>query len=650
MNRTWRDPLKFSVAVECREHPGGIAGWHDSSRMVRLSDPVALILINEDNEGYWINEADNAEAFRRIIGPSNGAAVTADISGMDLALKRDGKLVLQLTNFYLCPTVIGVAPGGKDGGWGVRVIDRRRRIFGTANWKLSPNGGQWNAWTWYRRIIYPADMNPDERTYEMLNMVSDGLFYDELGAQARGLVEPQSLAMMAAVMALCAAAGCTIAVVGAALGYLLGALGVATDWVRLEPLWQEFLRCRLQARTEAELRGGAQALAQVMAGIVMNFVTFAVCDAAGRRIKVEDIKEALTGKSRAEWEQAIAKGKSKPYSGNATGDAPVTRWEPPPNQSLRAAIRENIATAKRLTELAERAARSGDKVAESQLRLQALENWIEAEWGFQFDRSMYGHSHVVQEIARWTDTSVLPKIKSLSPQKVVEHFQSVQIDNLSLDEAAVLVGDARGIQPGEITTAAKAHDFRPNSSQSKARNGVGGGMKYPSRVLRADRLAALRQAELEPDPDVRAAKIIEFINTEPDPALKEQYINWWRLNIFGEMVERSARSSEGVARHNQGEPHHDVTNPDTPASQSGAEWWHHGDDAYHSKIMNRPYQGAALNIDAPVNPYGSLHDKAVIKLGQYAVKTYVYSEGRFSRYQIVNCEQISPLKRKSLGF
>ena len=48
---------------------------------------------------------------------------------------------------------------------------------------------------------------------------------------------------------------------------------------------------------------------------------------------------------------------------------------------------------------------------------------------------MYGHSKVVQEIARWTDTSVLLKIKGLSPKGVVELFRSVEINNLSEEEA-----------------------------------------------------------------------------------------------------------------------------------------------------------------------------------------------------------------------
>jgi len=274
--------MRFSVAIECIEYMGGRPGWVNADEPVRMQDPVAFLDVDTGAQNF--NATSNPSAFKRVIGNPFGQA-KPDLSilginvGSDLVLTYDGQPVLVLNYFMVHPLL---------------------RNYGAAFWKY--NNGRWNAWTHYRSILHPATMTPNQRTEAMLQIVSDDVFWQDLGSQVADFIDPKGLAIMAGIMALCALN--PIGWFATVLAVVLGVNGILVDWMKLAPEWQKFQAYRNYSKDENELREGAKSLAIIETTVITEVLSMKVIDAAGHAVPIEKLKEAFFKKTRGDWEQA----------------------------------------------------------------------------------------------------------------------------------------------------------------------------------------------------------------------------------------------------------------------------------------------------------------------------------------------------------
>ena len=281
--------MKHNVIVELVERSGAV---FTAVTRRKLGPPTAVLSIDTDKMTWFVSE--NREGFRQIFKDHYGD-VENDLpwpftTGM--ALKGSKGTVLSFDYFYT----------------NVRV-----QVYGKAFWNLV--GKQYQSFVFFKRILNAADMTREERSNEMIDIAAQELFWPALGGEAAALADPRALPAMAAIMAL---AACNpLGWLATAVAVMVGASVVAIDYELLKPEWQNYQNRVERARTEDELRDGAQSLANVWAKVIGDILAGIVLSKVGEKIPFERIKAAFNKKP-SEWETA----------GGSAAPAPPARVQP----------------------------------------------------------------------------------------------------------------------------------------------------------------------------------------------------------------------------------------------------------------------------------------------------------------------------------
>jgi hypothetical protein len=625
--------MRFSVAIQCLEQAGGGPGWVNADNPVRMSDPVAFLDVDLGARSY--NATTNAGSFRSVIGPSFGEA-RGDLSilginmGVDLVLSNLGQPVLVLNSFLVHPLL---------------------RNYGAAFWKYDSRMNRWNAWTYYRSILHPATMTPDQRTEAMLQIVSDDLFWKDLGSQVADFIDPKSLAMMAGIMALCASN--PIGWFAAVLAVVLGASGIAIDWMKLAPEWQKFQAYRNYSKDENDLREGAKSIAIILTTVIMEFATMKVMDAVGHRLPLEKLREVFFKKTRADWERAgnqvkaANNGADPPIKPPVEPEPTVVKspgrepWTLPEDQTFQEPIKRY------LREMQEAKAKGDD--------LTALEKYIDAEKSYTQYRVMRGHAKGVEVTVNCESQVLLPKIRELM-RSTPYGAQGVIIkwfaDNLKVKldpaEATALTKLATKVKDA---IQVKGHDFFGAGHKGLAQINEGMKSKLPAvpPALRERLRAAMANLGSEPT-EVTDQKVWDVLNTK-DPSGKficpEKIRNWWNQRNY-EAMDRSIAAGWSIEQHNV-QPHHTKVSAIDLLDKDPVTLIEQGADIFKSKIeLERGYgKTIGLNDDIPFFPGDGPEIRASAKLAQAAIR-YLVNSGQYRPEQFTKASTMCDLQPRDI--
>ncbi|HTS48065.1 MAG TPA: hypothetical protein VMH05_08975 [Bryobacteraceae bacterium] len=333
----------------------------------------------------------------------------------------------------------------------------------------------------------------------------------------------------------------------------------------------------------------------------------------------------------ANKEIAAAKAHPKLPQGIAL-DSTARRSLPEFEQGMRGILQE--ATAEET--LADQAAKGTP--AESQHRLNALQKWIQANWIFNWQRSMIGHAKCVEAIVAWISDKILPGIRDLGcdPARVTKWFAELKVP-LDPEEAKFLCVIARRVQSYKVPW----HDYVGKGN--KGMWNIMRGMSFPGVVAPEEFVKALgsilRRARKQP---------VETTNSQFQ-ALLEKFPKMKKFYEQGNFdgLNRALDGRQAIIKHNV-QPHHWATIP----LQYLKIWIEQGADIFHSKIMvERGYQQRILGIDEDVKFYkeDGFDIKAVVKLAQFALRHYLNTGGNpISREQFARSSLLSGYKASDI--
>lgn len=473
------------------------------------------------------------------------------------------------------------------------------------------------------------------------------------------------------------------------------------------------LKAGVQAAWIGNVAQGAAQIAEVLAALVfavMQAMLLKLAEGIGkggvalleflrnklRKTRIGDSPAAL------KWAQEEVHPDAAKQGGINDGRAWVKIPEPnkyPRDQMLDDAVRKEFQQAQDLFAKA-KAQNDGD------LELEALGHYIRANRGLQWSKWMNGHSLVVTDVAHFADESILPQLRSMSPDDLVRTLKSQENLELTHDQAAFVIKNAIDEHPGELTDAAVNHDYASKEG-AKDRAAVGMPMSNPHKALSVPQLKDLKKivSQYKDDPESLHAELKNFVlknyyddlkidvevtvkgqkKIEPrqayaaysdttgkgrlvkdpkgdlvriyddpadvSPSAKKKasvskIAQWWQ-SLEEENIFRAAETQEGMLRHGVREQHHNKGKKGV--NPNAAEAFHQGLDTCHSKVMGgRPYQGPPQHIFGQLQMYGKDDEKAMIIIGQYIFRKYLKAtpKQRYSENQVVNCYLLSTDKIK----